>query len=83
MSKLEIMYGYHIEPYMGCKKIRVAYIKNNKEQHAVFMNYDENGGKDYKLVEDNHYARNGLRKSEQDGISAILNNNLMRIYAQS
>lgn len=82
MSKVEIMYGYHIEPYMGCKKIRVAYIKNNKEQNAVFMNYSTDG-KDYKLVEDNHYARNGLREVEQKEISTILNNNLMEIYAQN
>jgi len=82
-KKVELLYGYFIKPHMGYRRVRICYIKNGKEQHAIFMNYGNIGKKDYKLIEDNHCARNGLRANEQEEIAYILNNNLMRLYGES
>lgn len=83
-SKVELLYGWFVEPCMDYKRIRLTYIKNNKEQNAIFMNYNKDGGKDYRLVEDNHYPHNRLREKEQQEISYILNNNMFsrHIYGQ-
>ena len=83
MKKVEMLYGWFVEPYMEYKRVRICYVKNDKEQHAIFMNYDKDGGKDYRMIEDNHFARNGLRENEQKEIAGMLNNNEIRLYANN
>ncbi len=82
-KKVELLYGWFVEPYMEYKRVRICYIKNDKEQNAVFMNYNRDGGKDYRMTEDNHYPHNRLREKEQQEIAYILNNNMMELYGQN
>ena len=82
INKIEVLTGWFIEPYMEHTRVRIIYRKNDKEQHAVFMNYNKDG-KDYKLIEDSHTARNGLQEKESQTIAALLNNNEIRLYANN
>ena len=81
-NKIEILFGYFIEPYMNYERIKVYYMKNDKEQKAVYMNYGKEK-RDYRLIEDDHYARNGLRENERQEIAKALNNCEIRVYAQN
>jgi len=80
-DKLELQFGWCVEPLMDCKRVRICYIKNGKEQNAIFMNYGTYNN-NYKMIEDTHTARNGLTTKEQDEIAKLLNNNEIELYGE-
>lgn len=50
-----------IEDYADIKRYRVDYMKNGYGQKAVFMDFSG----DWKLIETEHYSRNGLKADEK------------------
>ena len=62
-----------IEDVGSRRQVKVYYTKNNKDQYAIYRDY---GGDElkFKIIEDNHYSRNGLTKEEQEALGDILNN---------
>ena len=73
MSELKYVWARTIEPYTFMDRIKVYYTKNDKDQSAIFMNYSMKK-KDFKIVEEEHYARNGLSEDEIDELQNALNN---------
>ena len=74
MDKLERVFATKHEPYMNHEQINVYYTKNNKDDHAVFMNYGKGGENKFQLVEDSGYGRkNMLNQTEWLQISDDLN----------
>ena len=57
-----------IEDYADRKRYRVDYMKNGYGQKAVFMDY----GGEYKIIESEHYSRNGLSKAEKQELSDMI-----------
>lgn len=57
-----------LDDYGQCKRYRVDYMKNGYSQKAVFMDYD---GK-YKIIESEHYSRNGLRVDEKKMLADMI-----------
>lgn len=82
LKKVEIQYGWFINQYMGFNRVKIFYIKNDKDQNAVFMNYGKEQN-NYKIVEDNHFARNGLNDKEKQEIANMLNHNEVELYANN
>lgn len=79
MKTIKYVWGEKTTPYCEFDRVKVYYTKNDKDQSAVFMNYNTDGGRDYKLVEDNHYARNQLREAERQELAEAINNNTIII----
>lgn len=73
METVKQIWGEQIEPYVDYDRVRVFYVKNNRDQNAVFMNYDRDGGRDYKIIEDNHAPHNRLNAEETQAIVQALN----------
>lgn len=68
------VWAKEIDDYGGLSRVKVFYTKNEKDQVAVFMNYNLNGGRRFLCIEDNYYPRNRLSKKEQQEIGELLNN---------
>lgn len=73
MDKIRYIWGEKIEPYANYNRVRIYYMKNNRDQSAVFMNYNREGGRDYKIIEDNHAPHNRLSNEETQAIVQALN----------
>lgn len=83
MDKIRYIWGEQIEPYVNYDRVRVYYTKNNRDQNAVFMNYSGDGGRDYKLIEDNHAPHNRLNNEETQAIVQALNKDNLFIKERS
>lgn len=70
---MKYIWARTIEPYTFLDRIKVYYTKNRKDQSAIFMNYSMKK-KDFKIVEEEHYARNGLTEKEINELQNALNN---------
>lgn len=57
-----------IEDYNNLKRYRVDYMKNGYSQKAVFMDFSG----DWKLIETEHYSRNGLRADEKKELIGMI-----------
>ena len=57
-----------IEDYVDRKRYEVWYMKNGYGQKAIFMEW----GDKYKLIESEHYSRNGLSKAEKQELSNMI-----------
>ena len=80
-DNIKQIWGRYIEPYADkYNRITIYYTKNDKDQRAVFMNYDTNGGYDWKIVEDMAYRNNRLREREIGGLGERLNNKEIMIF---
>lgn len=83
METIKQVWGEKIEPYANYDRVRVYYVKNNRDQSAVFMNYNREGGRDYKIIEDNHAPRNRLNNEETQAIMQALNKDNLLIKERS
>lgn len=66
-------------PFMGYDRVKVYYNKNGKDQNAKFMNYGTQHKPNFKIIEDNHYAKNSLKDDELNKFSTELNNNKWKL----
>lgn len=83
MDKIRYIWGEQVEPYANYNRVRVYYTKNNRDQNAVFMNYDREGGRNYKIIEDNHAPHNRLNNEEIQAIMQVLNKDNLLIKERS
>lgn len=83
MEILRQVWGEQIESYANYDRVRIYYTKNNRDQNAVFMNYNREGGRDYKIIEDNHAPHNRLNNEETQAIVQALNKDNLLIKGRS
>lgn len=58
-----------IEDYNNLKRYRVDYMKNGYSQKAIFMDWFGSG---YKIIESEHYSKNGLRADEKKMLADMI-----------
>ena len=74
MKKLKYVWGKELEN----GRLKIFYTKNDKDQNCVLMKF----GEEWKIIEDNFYARNRLKEQDLEQIYSMIKNNEIIIKEQ-